>query len=109
MGAAGHWILRGLIICIPSAGNLVDLLPSQLLWRCPGRIAGVAEKAVQAGRRHDPEQEQFVIGIREPMPSILGNEYRSALLKLVSCIVQCENSAAFQNVEDFVHPQMSVD
>src|SRR6266403_98291 len=38
------------------AGNLVDLLPSQLLWRYPGRTTGVAEEAVQAGRRHDPEQ-----------------------------------------------------
>jgi hypothetical protein len=39
------------------AGDLVDLLPSQLLWGDPGRIAGVAEETVQAGRRHDPEQE----------------------------------------------------
>jgi hypothetical protein len=90
------------------AGNLVDLLPSQLLWRYPGWTTGVAEEAVQAGRRHDPEQEQFVIGIGEPMPSILGNEYRSALPKGVLCIVQCENSAAFQNVESFVHPKVSV-
>ena len=91
------------------AGNLVDLLPSQLLWRYPGWTTGVAEEAVQAGRRHDPEQEQFMLGIDEPMPSILGNEYRSALPKRVLCIVQCENSAAFQNVEGFVHLQVSVD
>jgi hypothetical protein len=54
------------------AGDLVDLLPSQLLWGDPGRIAGVAEETVQAGRRHDPEQEQFVIGIGKPMPGIPG-------------------------------------
>jgi len=42
------------------------------------------------------------------MPSIPGNEYRSALLEWVSYIVQCENSAAFQNVEGFIHPQVSV-
>src|SRR2546429_5663387 len=90
------------------AGNLVDLLPSQLLWRYPGRTTGVAEEAVQAGRRHDPEQEQFVIRIREPVPSILGNEYRSALPKRVLCIVQGENSAAFQQVAGFVHPKVSI-
>ena len=49
-----------------------------------------------------------MLGIDEPMPSILGNEYRSALPKMVLCIVQCENSAAFQNVEGFVHPKVSV-
>ena len=49
-----------------------------------------------------------MLGIDEPMPSILGNEYRSALPKRVLCIVQCENSAAFQNVEGFVHPKVSV-
>jgi hypothetical protein len=72
-----------------------------LLWRYAGRIAGVTEKAVQTGRRHNPEQEQFVIGIRKPMPRVFGNEYRSALLKRVTHIVQYENSAAFQNVEGF--------
>ena len=49
-----------------------------------------------------------MLGIDEPMPSILGNEYRSALPKRVLCIVQCENSAAFQNVEGFVHTKVSV-
>src|SRR4029453_8605185 len=105
MGAAGHLgdcqgrlsLFRRIF-----AGDIVDLLPSQLLWGDPGRIAGVAEEAVQASRRRDPEQEQFVIGIGEPMPSIPGNEYRSALLERVSYIVQCENSAAFQNVEGFI-------
>ena len=50
-----------------------------------------------------------MIGVREPMPSIPGNEYRCALFKRVSCIVQYENSAASQDVEGFVHPQVSVD
>ena len=54
------------------------------------------------------QQEQFVIGIGEPMPSILGNQYRSALPKRVLYVVQCENSAAFQNVKGFVHPKVSV-
>ena len=50
-----------------------------------------------------------MIGIREPMPRVLGDEYRSALFKRVTHIVQYENSAAFQNVEGFVHLEMSVD
>ena len=49
-----------------------------------------------------------MIGISEPMPRIPGNEYRSAPLERVSYIVQCKTSAAFQNVEGFVHPQVSV-
>ena len=49
-----------------------------------------------------------MLGIGEPMPGILGNEYRSTLPKKVLCIVQCENSAAFQNVEGFVHAKVSV-
>lgn len=43
------------------------------------------------------------------MPKVPGDEYRSALFKSVRCIVQCQNSAAFQDVEGFVHPEMSVD
>ena len=31
------------------------------------------------------------------------------LLKSVRCIVQCQNSAAFQDEEGFVHPEMPVD
>jgi hypothetical protein len=42
------------------------------------------------------------------MPGIPGNEYRSALPKRVLCIVQSENSAAFQNIEGFVHPKVPV-
>jgi len=50
-----------------------------------------------------------VNGICEPMPDIFGNEYCCALIKTVRGIVQCENSTAFQNVEGFVHPKVSVD
>ena len=50
-----------------------------------------------------------MIWIRKPMPRVFGNEYRSALLKRVTHIVQYENSAAFQNVEGFVHLEVSVD
>jgi len=50
-----------------------------------------------------------VIGIRKPMPRVFGDEYRSALLKRVTRIVQYENSASFQNVEGFVHVEMSMD
>ena len=49
-----------------------------------------------------------MIGIREPMPGIFGNEYRSALAKRVLCIVQGKNSAAFQDVEGFVHLKVPV-
>ncbi len=50
-----------------------------------------------------------MVGVRKPMPRVSGDEYCSALLKRVLCVVQCENSAAFQNVERFVHVQMSMD
>src|ERR1700761_8406199 len=42
------------------------------------------------------------------MPEVFGNEYRSALFKRVTYIVQYENSTAFQNVEGFVHLEVSV-
>ena len=50
-----------------------------------------------------------MIGIRKPMPRVLGDEYGSALLKRMPYIVQYENSASFQNVEGFVHLEVSVD
>jgi len=50
-----------------------------------------------------------VIGVRKPMPRVFGYEYCSALVERVPYIVQYENSAAFQNVEGFVHPEVSVD
>src|ERR1700736_6471994 len=43
------------------------------------------------------------------MPRVLGDEYGSALLKRMPYIVQYENSASFQNVEGFVHLEVSVD
>jgi hypothetical protein len=56
----------------------MDLLASQLFWRHAGSIAGFAEKAIQASRRHDPEQQQFVFRSSEPVACILRNEYRPA-------------------------------
>jgi hypothetical protein len=43
------------------------------------------------------------------MPRVFRDEYRSALLKRVTHIVQDENSAALQNVEGFVHMEVAVD
>src|SRR6516165_9987233 len=43
------------------------------------------------------------------MPRVLGDEYRSALLKMVAHIVQYENSTALQNVEGLVHVKVSMD
>src|SRR5215472_161267 len=43
------------------------------------------------------------------MPRVSRDEYRSALLKRVTYIVQYENSTAFQKVEGFVHLEVSVD
>ena len=50
-----------------------------------------------------------MIGIRKPMPRVFGYEYRCALLKRVTHVVQYENSAALQNQECFVHPEVTVD
>src|SRR5215471_3296231 len=43
------------------------------------------------------------------MPRVFGNEYRCALLKRVTHVVQYENSAALQNQECFVHLEVTVD
>jgi len=43
------------------------------------------------------------------VPGGLGNEYRSTLLEWVRLIIQYECSAAFQDVEGFVHLEVSVD
>src|SRR5690349_268767 len=91
------------------AGNFIDLVVSELLWRNARRVAGFAEKAVQAGRRYAPEQEQFVIGISDSMPGVFGNENDCAFLKMVVNVVQHENSATCQNVEGFVHLKVPVD
>src|SRR5260370_41373984 len=76
--------------CTIFQGDLVDLLSSELLGRSTGWIAGVTEEAFQSSWRHDPEQEQFVIGIRESMPGVLRDEYRSALLKGARFVIQNE-------------------
>src|SRR5215218_8738792 len=107
--SAEHDAARLSEFCRVFASNLVDLILCQLLARCTGWIAGLAEKTVQAGRRHDPEQEQLLIGIGEAMPGVLGNVDRSALLKTVRYIVQREGSAALQHVKGFVHLEVSVD
>jgi hypothetical protein len=91
------------------SSNLVDLVLCELLSRHTGRIAGVSEKAVQAGGRDNPEQQQFVIGICEPVPGGFGNEYRSTLVEWMGLIIQHECSAAFEDVESFVHLEVSVD
>jgi hypothetical protein len=49
-----------------------------------------------------------VIGIGKPMPGVSWNENRSALLKRVRHIVQRDNPTAFQNVEGFIHLEVSV-
>ena len=49
-----------------------------------------------------------MFGIRKPVPGVSGNEYRRTFLKRVVRIVQRENSATFQNVEGFVHVQVSM-
>src|SRR5690349_15560545 len=42
------------------------------------------------------------------MPDSFGDEYCCALIKTVPGTVQCESSTAFQSVESFVHPTVSV-
>ena len=76
------------------ASNLVDLVLCELPWRHAGRIAGFPEKTVQTRRRDNPEQQQFVIGICEPVPSVLGNEYRPTLLEGMTYVVQYECSTS---------------
>jgi hypothetical protein len=55
------------------------------------RVAGFAEKRIQAGRRHNPKQQQFAIWVSEPVPRVLRNKYRSALLDRMTYIVQYES------------------
>ena len=43
------------------------------------------------------------------MPRLFRDEYGCALLKRVRYIIQYESSTAFQNVERFIHLEMSVD
>ena len=40
----------------------------EVFGRNSGRGAGLAEEAIQSRRRDDPEQKQFLIGVREPVP-----------------------------------------
>jgi hypothetical protein len=84
-------------------GNLVELFPGELFRRHAGRTARVTEKTIEASRRHTPEQEQFMVWIREAVPGVPGDENRCALIKGATFIVQDEDPAAFQDEEDFVH------
>ena len=43
------------------------------------------------------------------MPGVFGNEDRSALFKRVTYIIQYVDSATFQDIEAFVHLEVSVD
>jgi hypothetical protein len=102
------------IVSLPEFGvifprDIFDLLPGELLRGHAGRRTGFTEKAVQAGRGHNPEQEKFVIRILKSMPGVFGNKNRSAFFKRVTHIVQNESPAAFQNEEGFVHLEVPVD
>src|SRR5262249_15086654 len=81
----------------------------QVLSRYAGRIAGFTEEALQAGRRDDPKQQQFLIGILEAVPGVLRDKDRSALLDGMTRIIQYESAAAFQDVEGFVHLKVPMD
>ena len=50
-----------------------------------------------------------MIGVGEPMPSVPRNEYRCPLFKGVMLIIQDEDSATFQDVEDLIHLEVSMD
>ena len=45
-------------------------------------------EAIQAGRSHKPEQQQFLIGIAKSVPSVLGDEDCPALLERLADIVE---------------------
>ena len=53
------------------AGDVIDLVVSEPVWRNAGRDASFAEEAIQTGRRRHSEEEQFVIGLRKSMPGVL--------------------------------------
>src|SRR5262249_31389397 len=89
--------------------NFLDLLPGKLLWRHAGRIAGLAEKAVEAGRRHHPEEQDCVTRILKAVPGVSRNEDRAAFFKGMTLVVQQAGSAALENVEGFVHLEVAVD
>ena len=84
----------------------MDRLWSELLWRLAQAGASGAKETVQESRCHDPEQEQFIVGILKCVPRVLRNEDRRAFLERVTHIVETEDSVALQNIEDFVHMTM---
>jgi hypothetical protein len=92
-----------------SARNLVELFSRKLLWRHPGGIAGLAEEAVQTGRRRDPEQKQFLFGVLKAVPRVLRYEDGGALFEGAAKIVLDEYSSAFQNIEGLIHFEVPMD
>src|SRR5579864_686228 len=82
-----------------STADLADLVARQLLRWDAGRIAGFAEKTIEASGRHYPEQQQFVFVRGEAVPRVLRNEDRSALLDRVADIIQGEYPASLQHME----------
>ena len=95
--------------CVIFSRNLLNLFSRELLLRCAGWRARVAEEAVETGRGDDPEQEKFVVGVEEPVPGVFGDVYDCVLFKGVRDVVQDEGSAAFEDVEGLVHFEVAVD
>jgi hypothetical protein len=89
--------------------NFLDLLPTEPLRRHTDRTAYFPEKAIQSSRRHNPEQQQFVIRILKSMPGVFRDEYRSTSLERMTHVVQYESPAPLQNVKSFVHLEMPMD
>src|SRR4051812_2396915 len=86
----------------------VDLLPRQFLSRFAGSAAGLAKETVEARRRHEPEQNQFLIWTAETMPGVPRYENRSAFLAGVPHIVERDRAMAFQNVKGFLAVRVPV-
>ncbi len=99
---------RWLELCPVFESDRVDLFPRELPGLHSRRAAGFAEEAIETGRRHDPEKEQFVIGICKTVPRVSRDEDGAPLLDGVSDSIQSEESAAFQNVKSFGSLEVSV-
>ena len=88
--------------------NRFDLIFCQLLWRCAGRGAGLAEESIEAGRGGDPEEQEFVGGILKGVPGVPGDEDGSAFFKSVGDVVEGDRAAAFENIKGFVVLEVSM-
>ncbi len=95
--------------CVVFSGDLADFCLRELLWRGVGRGAGFAEEAVEAGGSGDPEEEEFVVGIIEPVPGVFWDVDHCVLFKGLRDVVEDEGSAAFNDVEGLVHFEVTVD